>query len=453
MFDRSSFAAKSEQPAQVTYCKDIAPILQESCVHCHRDGEVAPFALTDYREIAGWAEMIAEVVQERRMPPWHAAPDVGEFANDCSLTKEKIDLIKRWVADGAPEGNRADLPEPRKFVSGWQLPREPDVVLEMPTAFNVPADGEVKYQYFRVPTGFKEDKWVSAAQILPGNRAVVHHILVFARAEGSRGSLGGERGFLFGYVPGAQAMPYPEGVAKRIPAGSELVFQVHYTPVGTAQKDRSRIGLIFADAANVRQEVITTSAVQTNLKIPPGKSDYQVSALLPESLPDCQLLGMSPHMHLRGKAFHYTLVNSDKSRIELLDVPKYDFNWQYGYRLADPLPIKSGGKIYCTATFDNSKQNLNNPEPESWVYWGDQTTDEMMIGYFDIMVPRSNGAAADPARRKLIQAVRDQGLLEKLDQNRNGRIERAEVPQRWHSQFDQLDLDKDGVIREVELQL
>jgi peroxiredoxin/mono/diheme cytochrome c family protein len=447
--------ATNTGPATITYSKHIAPIFRDACVQCHREGEIAPFPLTDYAEISGWAETIAEVVAEQRMPPWHANPAYGEFANDCSLSDAQRDTVLAWVAQGAPEGDPADSPPPRTYVSGWQLPREPDLVVEMSTKpFEVPATGEVKYQYFRVDPGFQEDKWVSAAQIVPGNRSVVHHVLVFARPGGSKTSLGAERGFLFGYVPGSLAQPYPEGVAKRIAAGSELIFQVHYTPIGSKQTDQSRIGFIFADPTTIHHEVVTSSAVQTRLNIPPGESDYKTSAMLPETLPECELLGMSPHMHLRGKAFRYTSVGADDSRQILLDVPRYDFNWQTGYRLKQPLKLAAGSKLFCEATFDNSAANLNNPDPKSWVRWGDQTTDEMMIGYFDIMVPRGQRTIERTAlskRSELLRRIDADDTFRSLDADRNDRIERNEVPQRWKNQFELLDVNRDGEITRDEL--
>ncbi len=442
---------------EITYSKDVAPIFRDACVQCHRAGEIGPFPMTDYSEVAGWAEMIAEVVSEQRMPPWHANPQFGQFANDCSLSPEQRDLIIKWVAAGAPEGDPADLPAPRKYVQGWQLPKEPDLVLDVsPQPFHIPATGEVKYKYFLVDPQFKEDKWVAAAQLIPGNRSVVHHILVFARAAGDRGDLGGERGFLFGYVPGSVAQPYPTGAAKRIPAGSQLVFQVHYTPIGTPQTDQSKLGLIFADPQEVQREVKTTSAVQTRLKIPPGEGNYTVNALLPETLPDCELLGMAPHMHLRGKSFRYTLVGSDNSKQILLDVPRYDFNWQTAYRFSEPLKVSRGSKILCDAAFDNSDKNLNNPDPKAWVGWGDQTTDEMMIGYFDILVPKESDGAGDDANREtqrkaLIGRIVRDGLVKRLDANGDGKIERKEIPQRWKNQFDLLDLNRDDAITSDEL--
>lgn len=446
----------AEKSSTVNYSKHIAPIFRDACVGCHREGEIGPFPMTDYQEIAGWAEMIAEVVGQKRMPPWHANPEFGKFANDCTLSKEQCDLVLKWVADGAPEGDPADLPTPRKYVSGWQLPREPDIVLNIsPKPFSVPETGEVKYQYFRVDPGFTEEKWVSAAQIVPGNRSVVHHVLVFVRAPGSRGALDGERGFLFGYVPGSITQPYPNGAAKRIPAGSELIFQVHYTPIGSAQTDQSRIGMIFADPNTIEREVITTSALQLRLNIPPEEANYKTSAMLPEELPDCQLLGLAPHMHLRGKSFRYTSVEKSGARNILLDVPKYDFNWQNGYRLAEPLPMAAGTKIFCEAVFDNSSANPNNPDPKARVRWGDQTSDEMMIGYFDILVPKGSnptgGTSQKTQRADLIQRVIAQGLLKRLDTDKNGIIERTEIPQRWQNQFDLLDSNKDGSLTADEL--
>ncbi len=448
--------------SDVTYSKHVAPIFRDACVQCHRAGEIGPFPMTSYEEVAPWAEMIAEVVAEKRMPPWHADPAYSQFANDCSLSGEQLSTVAKWVAAGAPEGDPADLPEPRKYVDGWQLPREPDLVLNVSSEpYNVPATGEVRYQYFRVDPKFTEEKWVKVAQILPGNRAVVHHILVFVRSKGARGPLDGERGFLFGYVPGSLAQPYPDGAAKRIPADSELIFQVHYTPIGTPQTDHSKIGLVFADPSEVKREVLTTSAVQLRLNIPPKEGNYKVDAMLPEDLPECELLGMAPHMHLRGKSFRYTSVAPDKTRQIILDVPKYDFNWQTAYRLKEPMKLPAKTRIYCEAVFDNSEKNLNNPNPAAWVRWGDQTTDEMMIGYFDIMIDRdksegkvslAGGDRVRAQRLELIRLILRDRLVERLDTNKDNKIELSEVPQRWKNQFELLDANRDGVLSSDELQ-
>lgn len=443
--------------ATVTYSNQISRIFADHCVRCHREGEIGPFAMSSYEEVAGWAEMIQEVVADKRMPPWHANPAYGRFANDCSLSDEQRALIDQWVKDGAPEGDRNQLPEPKKYLVGWQLPREPDVVFPISSKpFVVPAEGEVKYQYFRVDPNFTEDKWIECAQLLPGNRAVVHHILAFARLKGSQGDLGGERGFLVGYVPGSQAEQFPKGMAKRIPANSELIFQVHYTPIGTEQTDISQLGIVFADPKAIEYEVKTTSAVQTRLRIPPGDANYRVAALLPEELPDCRLITMAPHMHLRGKAFRYTAIYPGGKKEILLDVPAYDFNWQTGYRVTEALKIPAGSRIECEATFDNSPANLNNPDPTKLVKWGDQTDDEMMIGYFDIVVPVGSNDSADTERvnrRKALAAqIIKQGLFQRLDANSDKKIERSEVPSKYSDRFDELDADGDGVLTQEDIE-
>lgn len=376
-----------DEAAEVTYSNQVARILQRRCVECHRAGEIGPFALSDYDEVSGWAEMILEVIEEGRMPPWHANPEHGTFANDRSMTAAEKQLIARWVEAGAPEGDSADLPVPQEFVSGWQLPRPPDRILPVsPDPFDVPAEGAVRYQYFELDPGFEEDVWIEAAELLPGNRSVVHHILVFISPPGSEGR-GDRRGFLAGYVPGARVEPYPPGMAKRIPAGSKLVFQVHYTPVGTAQEDQSQLGLLMADPDAVTHEVITTSAANTKFEIPPHAANHEVTARSSAAGEEMLLLGFSPHMHLRGKSFRYELVAPSGTRQIVCDVPRYDFNWQTTYMLAEPLQIAAGSRLLCTAVFDNSGENLHNPDPSRAVRWGDQTWDEMMLGYFHVAIP------------------------------------------------------------------
>ncbi len=444
---------KPDASSPVTYSNQIARIFRDHCVQCHREGEIGPFALTEYEETVGWAEMILEVVEDRRMPPWHASPSSKQFVNDCSLTEQQIAHIRAWVEAGAPEGNPDQLPEPKHYVAQWQLPQEPDVIIDVsPEPFTVQAEGEVEYQYFRADAEFPEEKWILAAQLLPGNREVVHHILAFARPAGSHDGLGGERGFLVGYVPGSYAAVFPEGTAKRIPAGSELIFQVHYTPTGREQIDHSKLGIVFADPDTITHEVKTTSAVQPKLRVPPNEANYRVSAYSPP-LPACQLLTMAPHMHLRGKSFRYTSLGPDGAREMLLDVPQYDFNWQTGYRLAEPLDLPAGSRIFCEAAFDNSEDNLNNPDPSKEVRWGDQTDDEMMIGYFDIVVPRKADLSA---RAQLIRDLKQRGnwssLCQKFDRDRSGTIERKEVASRLSDRFDLLDLNQDGSLTEDEFE-
>jgi hypothetical protein len=364
-------------------------------VECHRAGEIAPFALTNYAEVAGWADTIVEVIEDGRMPPWHANPKHGKFANERKLTDNEKQLIAQWVKNGTPEGDPKDLPKPKSYVSGWQLPREPDYVAPLTSKpHKVPAQGVIKYVHFIVGTSFKEDRWVEWAQIVPGNKSVVHHVLCWAVAPGKIKEMAaavgeGGAGFLAGYVPGQTAYTYPKGMAKRLPAGATLVFQVHYTPIGTAQEDQSKIGLIFADPKTVTHEVKTVNVLNRSFSIPPGNASYKVEAVSKKSLPEAILLGFMPHMHLRGKSFQYTLQYPDGKKEIMLDVPHYDFNWQTAYRLAEPLKLPAGTKMHCVAHFNNSEGNLNNPDPKSLVRWGPQTWQEMMIGYFDLAVPVS----------------------------------------------------------------
>ena len=253
--------------------------------------------------------------------------------------------------------------------------------------FQVPAAGPVEYQYFVVDPEFREDKWVRMAEVQPGNRQVVHHVLVFAQAPGSRPISGEQGGFLAAYVPGLRARPFPEGMAKRVRAQSKLVFQVHYTPVGTEQADLSSLGLVFASPADVTHQVITAAAVETDFAIPPHDGNFAVESQSRPAPVSLQLLAMMPHMHLRGKSFRYEARYPGGTSEILLDVPRYDFNWQTTYRLATPKVLPAGTRIHCLAHYDNSEHNLANPAPDKTVRWGDQTWDEMMIGYFDVAVP------------------------------------------------------------------
>jgi peroxiredoxin len=446
----------------VTYSNQIARILQQRCVECHRDGEIAPFALTEYDEVAGWAAMIDEVVSENRMPPWHANPAHGNFSNDRRLTADEKQLIARWVAAGAPEGDQRDLPDPVEYTSGWQLPQEPDVVIAMrDKPFDVPPEGVVRYQYFTVDPGFEEDRWVTMAEVVPGNRAVVHHVLVHVRPPKSRESEaagGGEH--LVGYVPGLRARPLPAGMAKLIPAGSKLIFQVHYTPIGTPQQDLTHVGLVFADPADVKHVVVTTRAsTGRKLRIPPREENFRTEATTPAAPQDVQLLSLMPHMHLRGKSFRYEARYPDGRTEVLLDVPSYDFNWQTAYLLSAPKTLPAGTRVYTVAHFDNSPHNLNNPNPDVEVGWGDQTWNEMMIGYFDIAVPlprdaRAGAAAAGDATQPGAEVQvggRAAEALERFDQDQDGAISRDEVPQRLRGLFNRLDADGNGSLSADEL--
>ena len=390
----------------VTWARDVAPIFERRCRDCHRPGQIGPFALETFDQAAGWAEMIAEVVRERRMPPWHADPQYGSFANDARLADDERSAILRWVEHGAPEGDPADRPPPRTFTDGWLIP-SPDLILYMADEpFAVPAEGIVEYQYFVVDPQLERDVWVRAAEARPGNPAVVHHINVFVlRPESVRGlsraelaeswSLQGE--MLCGFVPGMRPIEFPTGIARHVPAGSLLVFQLHYTPIGEVQFDRSYLGLVFESPDEVRHVVRRIPAMHTGFEIPPDAGDHIVELWHPV-LEDSLALAFLPHMHLRGKAFRYVARYPSGVTEILLDVPRYDFNWQTTYLLRVPKHLPRGTQLQMIARFDNSAENLSNPDPSATVRWGEQSWEEMMIGYIDLMPVAAKTAASNRPR-------------------------------------------------------
>jgi len=392
-------AASNRPSAPATYTKDVAPILQRSCAVCHRPGEVAPMPLLTYKQVRPWARSIREMVTERRMPPWFADPHYGEFSNDCRLTQKEIDVISAWVEGGAVEGDPKDLPAPPAFLEGWNIGK-PDVVLSMTQRYSVPAEGVIPYKFFVVPTNFKEDRYVQFAEIRPGNRAIVHHVIVDVMYPGKRplppaGELdleklgagavrgGGEDsdGRVVGWAPGEAPLILGPGQAKLIKAGSVLIFQVHYTTNGTPGDDISSVGLIFSRGP-IDKRVITAGAAAHSLEIPPGAPNYEAVASFPFK-EDSHIESLHPHMHFRGKDFKYTLVYPDGSSRVLLSVPRWDFGWQLTYFLKEPVAAPKGSRLECVAHYDNSTNNKYNPDPTRLVHWGPQTWDEMMIGYVD----------------------------------------------------------------------
>ena len=380
-----SRAGSAEPRDTVTYTRDIAPILNRRCVVCHRVGQIAPFSLTSYKNAAGWADTIREVVAEGRMPPWSADPRHGRFANDPTLSAVEKRLIEDWVSAGCPEGNKADLPPTPKFAEGWTL-GTPDVIVEMAQPFAVPADGVVEYQFFEIDPGFTRDTWIRAAEVQPGNRAVVHHCTVFIKPPGVTDLV--EQGRLGSYCLAAMAlgsppMRLPPGTAKLVPAGWHVEFVVHYTPVGSPQTDRTRLGLWLADPSEVRREVATKLMYDPNLCIPPQVADHEVTQTW-EINDDLLVYALFPHIHLRGRSFRYEVEYADGTVETLLSVPRYDFNWQHRYELAEPKRVPKGSRLRCTAVYDNSSANLNNPDPTATVHAGQQSWDEMFNGYWDV---------------------------------------------------------------------
>ncbi|PHQ34872.1 thiol-disulfide isomerase [Rhodopirellula bahusiensis] len=364
----------------VTFTKDIAPIFNTKCVNCHRDGEIAPFTLTSYDDVLGWEDTILEVIAENRMPPWYADPDHGTFANDARLTSHQRELISTWVDNGMPEGDPKDLPEPPKFVDGWQIDQPDQVVRMRDKPFSVPAEGVLDYQRFVIDPQWSEDKYIVASEARPDKRGVVHHILVYVIPPGQqRRDL---RQAIAGYAPGSPPLELTDGIAVEVKAGSKLLFEMHYTPNGTTTEDLSYVGFRFTNKQNVRKRLQGRLAIDQRFEIPAGVANHTVKATYVVRQEE-NLISMSPHMHLRGKSFRYDIRFPDGRKDTLLNVPNYDFNWQLKYILDEPMRLPKGTRVECTAVFDNSKYNLANPDPSKPVRWGDQSFEEMMIGFMD----------------------------------------------------------------------
>ena len=393
---------------EITYAKHIAPIVQEHCVGCHRPGEIGPFTLTSHEDVVNWSATIREVVREKRMPPWHTDAKRGTFLNDRRLPESEQKLLFDWMDNGMPAGNPADLPEPPKFVAGWEIP-QPELVLEMPKPYTVPAKGTVEYQYFELNQKFDEDKWVVASEARPGNRAVVHHIILFYVPPGFKRPI--QEGSLLNsiatFAPGMPAWQARPGMAKRIPAGSKLYFQMHYTPNGAEATDLSRAGLVFVDPQKVEKQLRTDAVVNFRLRIPPKTDNVPFEAVHGFGR-DMRLVSLLPHMHLRGKAFRIEAVAPGGETQLLLDVPRYDFNWQNSYVFAEPVILREGSKLKCRAVYDNSENNPANPDPSQTVGWGDQTWEEMLVAQFEAVLDDQDLRLGRP----VVKAVGDEFEVE-----------------------------------------
>ncbi len=382
---------EQDTPAtQITYSSHIASIIQENCQSCHRPQQIAPFALTSYESVRGWSAMIHSVVKGNRMPPWNAAKEFdGHFLNQRNLSDDDKKMLLAWIDNGMPRGIPEEDPPTKHWPQRWRIGK-PDKIFMMKKGFSVPAEGTVDYQYFSIPTNFKEDKWIKAIEARAGAQDVVHHILVFVldpNKQMDRSKIGLEDGFLCATVPGDTPSFFPEGYAKKVPAGSTLVFQMHYTTNGKRRMDRSSVGFVFADKP-VENEMKTRGVYSLNFEIPAGDSNHEVRSEHTFKK-DTTIFSFFPHMHFRGKSWQYIAHMPDGSQKTLLSVPKYDFNWQESYILEKPVLLPAGTKLECIAHFDNSAANFANPDPDSPVRWGEQTWEEMMIGYIDYVEPTS----------------------------------------------------------------
>lgn len=470
-------AIERERPAQppamsgITYTREISRILQQNCVECHRSGGSAPFALDTFEAVSRRAAMIRTVTQQGIMPPWFAAePSVAAgataprhgspWANDRSLSQADKHTIAAWVDAGKPRGEDADLPLPVEFPAGEWTIGTPDAVFQLPEPIAIKADGFMAYQNVLVPTQLAADQWVQGVQIVPTDKSVVHHVLVFVlpeaalhdRAARRRAAIDESRGFFAAYVPGNDSVVYPDGMAKRLPKGAVLAFQIHYTPNGTATHDQLKIGFRFREQAP-RHMVRTAAVADRLLRIPPGAADHRESAVIRVPA-DAKLLAFMPHMHVRGKAFRYEMdppgPEGAERRQVLLDIPRYDFNWQLRYMLREPIDVPRGAVIRATAWYDNSANNPANPDPKKTVRWGPQTHEEMMLGYLEYYLVNEDLSRPDELEETAGVAGRQRPsfaeLLEQFDGNGDGRIERTEVPMALRRQFDRLDRDKDKVL-------
>ncbi len=411
--------------AAVTFNKDVLPILQKHCQECHRPGEAAPMSLLTYKDARPWAAAMRQAVLTKKMPPWHAVDVPHEkFLNDRRLTAAEIGTIVQWAQTGAVEGDAKDAPPPRTFASEWTIGK-PDVVIDMGSDYKVPAKGTIDYTFFTVPTGFKQDKWVTKIEVRPGARSVVHHIVLYARAPGSRAFEGAQPGIAFVepkdndqgqrkpdigegefygltegghmemvgvYVPGGDAYVTRPGQARLIKAGSDLIFQMHYTANGNETVDRSSVAMVFAKE-QPKERVINTFVYNPDMHIPPQDGNHRVDASV-RVLEDVKVQSFFPHMHLRGKAMEYRVTYPTGETQLLCSVPKYDFNWQTTYQLEKPVLLPKGTKILVSAWYDNSPNNAANPDPTKDVYWGEQTWEEMLAGFMDFVIP----VGMNPAR-------------------------------------------------------
>jgi hypothetical protein len=425
-------AGAADTASSPTFAKDVLPILQKNCQSCHRPGEIGPMPLLTYDQARPYARAIKRATETKKMPPWFADSSVQHYSNDMSLSAADIATLGAWSDGGAPEGNPADAPSPRRFAEGWNIVgpgAAPDKIITMPEPYQIPASGTIEYTYIIIPSGFTEDTWVTAAEIRPGNRTLMHHAVLYLRTPGSQwlheypknvpfvpkpregtearssdgdrtaeGSLADE--WLVGYVPGAPPYTLPDDTAFLIKAGSDFVLQLHYTANGNPGTDQTRIGLNLAKHAPSKRAFIALVA-DPSFTIPAGDPSYSAKARTTLAI-DAEILGAGPHMHLRGKAMDMKATYPDGTTETLFDVPRYDFNWQQLYQFGAGKKAPRGTRLEVTGTWDNSPANKFNPDPKVDVKWGDQSWEEMLLGLVTLKIEPDqdvNKIFARPERR------------------------------------------------------
>jgi len=386
--------AATAESAKLSFTKDVAPILHSNCAQCHRAGQMAPMSLLTYEEVRPWVKAIRDNVSARKMPPWHATASAGLFVNDRSLTKTEFDTLLAWIDQGAPRGNPADMPALPNFPEGeWKL-GEPDFVITLPEV-DIPAEGPDVFKRIPGTVQLPEDRWISSVEIKPGAPKVVHHVIVF-QIKGF--DLDPSGGWIGAWAAGTEPMVFPEGTGRLMQKGANVIGDMHWHPAGTAMKDQTRIGLHFAKTQDIQKELVNLWVLNDDLNIPAGDPNYEIRARH-TFVQDSFIMAFAPHMHYRGKDFTYTAHYPDGRQELLLKVENYDFNWQTDYMLAEKLPMPKGTTVECVAHFDNSANNPANPDPTRNVTFGEETKDEMMIGFLDYVV-------ADGVRPKTSEEIR-----------------------------------------------
>jgi peroxiredoxin len=401
--------AASIASSQITYARDVAPILARSCETCHRAGQIGPMPLTSYVQASAWRGDIKRFTESRQMPPWKADPGYGDFQDSRRLPAHDIAVLAKWADAGAPEGNPKDIPAPPHFRDGWPL-GTPDLVLQPSRPYHLEADGSDVYRCYVIPTDFTHDRYVSAVDVQPGNRSIVHHAIAFIDGTGASAKLDGHEkepgytsfggvgftptGALGGWAPGITAHYLPAGVATEVPAGARIVLQVHYHKDGKPETDFSRIGLYFAKSEI--QKTLHIIPIIHGLQIPAGDAHYTVTTTSAPSPVDYHLLAVTPHMHLLGRAMKLTAIKPNGETVPLISISDWNFNWQATYFYKKPIAFPKGTRVVMTATYDNSAANPRNPNsPPKLVSWGEQTTDEMCIAFLHYTLDREHLAVRD----------------------------------------------------------
>jgi peroxiredoxin len=454
------FRKKEMNPAEstpnITWSGEVHKVIQKHCLECHRTGDIAPFSMETWEDTAGWADTMLETIDNGRMPPWHAATGHRSLSNARTMPEADKEILRNWVKAGMPSGENSSLTLSMPKTSEWQLPKAPDIEVAMrERPYSIPSNGVVDYQYFVVDPKFTEDKWVTGAQIIPGNRSVVHHAIAFIRPPDGVRPRG--VGWLTAYVPGQRLVAMPPGHARHVPAGSKIVFQMHYTPNGKPQEDITKIGLIFADRLEITHQVLTVIGIDQEFEIPPGAAHHEVTGKVRWFPKSGVLLAAAPHMHLRGSQFRLSAAAKSGEEV-LLDVPRYDFNWQHSYVFEEPVPLNQIDEIHFSFAFDNSERNPFNPDPKEWVTWGDQTWEEMAVVFLEVAEPlevaESSVEVAEVADTVNLQARRQafvDDFFRDLDTNGDGNIFRTEVPLAVRNHFGRFDRNGDNNVTREEV--